>query len=84
MTLIGLAQAGLLLAALVPAAWVQRAAQVAVNVAAPAGISAVQAVGNTVSGVVREVLTVPTPLDEPAESETDLPKRFGPGSDAGG
>lgn len=84
LTLIGLVQAGLLLAALLPPAWVERGTQVAVEVAAPAGIAAVQTVGNAVSGVVREVLTVPTPLDEPEEGETLLPKRFGPGSDAGG
>lgn len=84
LTLIGLVQAGLLLAALMPATWVERGAQVAVEVAAPAGIAALQTVGNAVSGVVREVLTVPTPLDEPEGDETGLPKRFGPGADTGG
>lgn len=84
LTLIGLVQAGLLVAALVPAALVQRGAQLAVDVGGPAGIRAVQTVGNGVSSVVRQVLTVPTPPDTPVEGETVMPKRFGPGSDSGG
>lgn len=86
LTLIGVVQAVLLCALLVPGTWVQRGVERAVAVVVPAAVWTASGVGNTVSYVVRQAVTAETPLDPEAgeEDAPDLPRRFGPGAETAG